>query len=58
MRSTGSRLIARPNTFMATPRRRLPWWTGMAAQIVGALLLVGLVVLLAGVVAINGQSVP
>lgn len=36
MRSTGGRLIARPNTFMAAPKRRLPWWTGMAAEIAGA----------------------
>lgn len=48
MRSTGSRLIARPGTFMARPRRRLPWWTGMAVQIVGFAIACGVALAIGG----------
>lgn len=43
MRSTGGRLIARPGTFLAAPKRRRPWWTGMALEIVGTAAFVALV---------------
>lgn len=29
-------MIVRPGTFMARPHRRLPWWTGMAVEILAA----------------------
>lgn len=50
--------MIRPGSFMAAPKRRLPWWTGAVAQIVIGLLAVVAVIALAGLVGINGTPVP